>query len=170
MRFIDAIRGAGRPRNDQEAIQAIRAEHGDQASRFLANRLGIGIRQAQRYLAGQVRRPKEDKGRALRGAADPARIAASRLRSARTISMGKVPVGYDGKSRGTITPGVLTVDGVLRGELDQVAQALESGDYNEADRLFSQAIIGAKEATRGNNRDTARSHINITDYREIGLS
>lgn len=73
------------PLNVDQAIAAIRAEHGRGATHWLADRFGITLRQAQRYMKGQGLGTRTIRSRARReqlvaAAAEPAQARAARAR------------------------------------------------------------------------------------------
>ena len=167
MKFMDAVKSRiGRPDSDREALGALREEHGRHTSRYLADRLGVSVRQAQRYLRGDIRRVSSERSTLIRGAVDNNRLAAQRIRNARIVSVGKVSAvsKSKGTSTGSRSIGVLTIDATMRQELDRAAADLEAGNVREAEEAISAAILGGYGVAKGGNRDSARGAIEIDDY------
>lgn len=145
MKFTDAIKDLGRARNDREALNAIRTEHGSSSARWLAEQLGISSRQARRYLAGDVRRPPASRAAAIRARANPARIAGNALRGAGALNVGDVKVtikspGPRQPSEGRRRIGTKAVTPAARRILDQAAERLDAGDTAGAERLMNEAV------------------------------
>jgi len=145
VKFTDAINELGRARNDREALDAIKAEHGSSSARWLADRLGISPRQARRYLAGDVRRPPAGRAAAIRQGAAPTRIAGNALRGAAALNVGEVRVtikspGPRQPSEGRRRIGTKAVTPTARRILDRAADRLDAGDTAGAERLVSEAV------------------------------
>ena len=154
MNFRDAIRGKlGMARNVGESIQSFRDAHGGRASRALADRFGVHIRTAQKWLKGD-QAPGAGRREQVRQGAEHGRLAADALRGAQAINVGDVEVEYDGKPQGKRKVGTVHVDAQLRGALDQVADLIEMGSLDEAEQVYSDAILGAYSGQRA--RDDRR--------------
>lgn len=224
MRFQEAIASLGRPKSVQEAIAAIRAEHGDQAgdaaaarvaaadaaipttgpaaleairaehgrnsTRWLADQMGISLRQAQRYMAGQglsgrtaANRARRDavielgaapvRAQAQRVRADVSRqasrrwIAAALIRKATRVSVGRVKVWDKSANRpaGSRHVGSHRVDNRrMRAQLNQAASLLESGDEEGAMHAFSDALLDAYSTSKGDPPGMVSGPLYIYDY------
>lgn len=164
MRFIEAMGRLARGATSEEAIDNIRDEHGRGAARWLADRLGISARQARRYLAGDVRRPPAERTEAIRSGANQTRLAADRLRGARTISAPRVKVEAKspGYPDGTRRIGTRPVSGDLRDALDRAADALDTGDGALAEELLSDGILSY--GGRAGSHSDAANHLRISDF------
>jgi transcriptional regulator with XRE-family HTH domain len=164
VRFIDAMRSLGRPRNIGEALRAFRAQHGKGASRALADRLGVSLRQAQRYLRGDIKRPPVEKERAIRDSADRRVIASNALTGARTVSVGRVGVVDSRGKRSTRPAGTLVVDDQMRAALAEAARLHEQGDDRGAEAAMGAAIMGGYSRASRDNRTIAPGALSVTDY------
>ena len=152
-----------------EQVAAVKAEHGRDASHWLAARLGKSLRTAQRYLSGQIKRPGKDTPpaglAALQRIGDRSKAAAT-VRGIRTVNVGAIEV-YDtsgGRSDGLRRPGPLDV----AGGMDEVARALEAGDVDLAADLFNGSVLAVYDSGAGHaaSRDGLGEQMQITDYRD----
>jgi len=163
-RFGDQIRGAASPRNWQDAASAIRRAKGRGASRFIAQELGISQRQAQRYLAGQVR--KAPHGQDIEDLAEPDWLAADALLEAQALNCGHVEVEYNGKSQGVRKVGLISVDGEMREAIEAAAAALLDGDESLAEQLLSDGILGQySQQNARDDRHILKGTLKISGFR-----
>lgn len=136
-----------------DVLEAAREEYGPRTTRYLADSLGVTLRTAQRYVAGQHKpthhavrdrlEPLYENLRAERQAdydqAHRDEVAAF-LREIRKVSPGQIRV-RDLSSR-KVRDGFRNITEWLNVDLELVAMAWESGDEVLADRLLSDQIIG----------------------------
>lgn len=165
--FVEAMRDLGRPQDWRETVLAFRDEYGSGASRELAQRFGRSVRTAQKWLKGT-----QAPGRAIVDAVRDAggehwrHVAARALRNAQTLSVGRVEVVVKSSSKrdGTRPIGVLDVDEELDEALDEVAEALEDEDDQEAESLFSAAMLGSYSSQRAHDNRRIADALTISDY------
>lgn len=166
MDFREAMGELGRPMDWRESILAIRDEHGPGASRHIASTFGVSMRTAQRWLAG-TQQPARHRREEVRAAGDRKRVAARALRSARTVSVGRVKVinRSTGRPDGTRPVGVLDVDQSLRTGLGETAREYVEGDATAAGDVLSDALLSAySEQRASDNRSIAAGALLIYDY------
>lgn len=177
MQFDDAMQnGPGRAADWRDAVDAVRQALPGKgaASAYLADKYGVSRRQAQRWLAGKGT-PDVKSGRrdAVRNDAVAARKrAADRMRSAKVIAAGKVPVQAksSGKGAGARNVGVVAVTPAVHRLLTQAAANLESGNTAEAGQAVSDAIMRAYGESKGDNGGHAAANLEITDWsNQIGF-
>jgi hypothetical protein len=177
MEFDDAMQnGPGRAADWRDAVNAIRdtMTGKGEASRYLADQYGVSRRQAQRWLAGKGA-PDVKSGRRDAVRNDPAAArarAAARMRSAKVIAAGKVPVQAKSsqKGAGARNVGVVTVSPAVHRLLSQAADNLESGNKAEAAQLASDAIMRAYGESKGDNGGHAAGNLEIADWsNQIGF-
>ncbi|MFI5497355.1 hypothetical protein [Actinoplanes sp. NPDC051859] len=148
MNFRDVIREKlGAAGTVSEAIGSFRAAHGRRASRELADKFGVSMRTAQKWLKGD-QAPASTRSEQVRRGAEHGRLAADSLRNAQALTIGDIEVEYDGKPQGKRKVGTVHVDGNLRTALDEVADLIEMGSLDEAEQLYSDAILGAYSGQR----------------------
>ena len=156
MNFRDLIRDKiGAARDFSESLNSIREAHGRNASRTIADRFGVHIRTAQKWLKGD-QAPDAHSGRReqVRRGAESNHIAADAVRAAQAIDVGDIEVEYDGKPQGKRKVGTIHVDPDLRVRLDHVADLIQIGSLDEAEQEYSDAILGAYSGQRA--RDDRR--------------
>lgn len=146
-----------------------RVQHGQGATRWLADRAGVDIRQAQRWYRGEGT-PGHKAASAFPGIIEEMRRAyvAAQLRTVRQVRVGTLAVRAlssgkpDGKRR---PPDVLDVAGIM----DQVAAAWEAGRDRQAQDLFDGAVINAYAGEPLGDDSGLASMLGITDY-EAGVT
>lgn len=159
------MRRFGRDASFDDLLAAARAEHGTRASTWLAARLQVSQRTAQRYLAGTQRPSRRTAGRIANvRRAVGRRAAAAQIRRVRTVNVGRVPV-YDlsgGVGDGYRTIGTVDVTAVM----DRVADLYEQGRDEEAEELFDNAVIAAYAGESDISDDSGlASVLAVQDYR-----
>jgi hypothetical protein len=140
MQFTEIIDSIARTASITYAQEAIRAEHGKGASRWLAQEAGISQRTARRWLSTSLPRSRTDVVARL---ANRLHIAARRLRAAESVDFGAVAVVYDGQHEGTRHIGPVAVDDALARDLGTVAGYLETGSLAAAADAMSGAALAA---------------------------
>ncbi|PRY28583.1 hypothetical protein [Umezawaea tangerina] len=140
MQFTEVVDTLALNAHITHAQQAIRAEHGTGASRWLAQQAGISQRTARRWLSAELPRSRTDIVARL---ANRLFTAAQRLRTAQSIDFGAVAVTYDGHHEGTRHIGPVTVDPALARDLATVATHLETGSLPAAADALSTAALTA---------------------------
>jgi hypothetical protein len=163
MNFDDAMRGLGRPRSTSEALGSIKAS-GAGASHRLAAQLGVSLRQAQRYLKGEVKKVPPAKEQAIRNGADRRYIAAQAIGNAQTVSVGKVTVTDSGGKSSSRSIGTLAVDATMRAQLAEVSRLYAAGDDRGAEAAMGAAIMGGYSRSKSDNRTIAPGALTPTDY------
>lgn len=143
MTFSDVVNELARTARVDHAQAAVRAAYGRQATRWVADQAGVSPRTARRWMSAA---PPAGRARVIIGLVDAAAVAAQRLRTATSISVGTVAVTYDDRDEGSRVIGDLDVDGYMDAELDAAAAALEEGDMAAAADAFSNAVIGGYAA------------------------
>lgn len=137
MNFDEAIQGVAASATVTHAQAAIRREHGRASTSWVAEQAGISPRTARRWMSAAAPPARH---RTILNMAGAGAAAAQTIRAARTISVGRVRVRYDDTDAGTRTPPELTVAEM---SLEPFYDALAAGDYEVADRLFSDAVLDA---------------------------
>jgi hypothetical protein len=153
-------RSIGKPLSVAEALAG-------RSTKWIAEKFGVSESTARRWRsgrpshrggppAGESSRHKGDiMGSA--GTGQRRKIAATAMRGASAVNVGKVGVESDtGEETGTRRVGVIQLGTEGRDLMRQAADALERGDYATAERLHDQAILHA------DGRDYGPLH--ITDY------
>lgn len=138
--FGEFVQRVGEPGDWHEAADEIKAEHGKRASRWLSDRLGVSLRQAQRYLKGDVRVPPADRQAAIVGGVDRTRAAARHIRTATRIVVGKI-VMMTSSGPTTRNVGEVPVTPGMQRELNAAADALDRGETDRAADLFGAAVL-----------------------------
>lgn len=174
------------------ALDAIRADHTGRggASHWLAERFGISLRQAQRYLKGEGLSQRYKAARTRReeiieAAAEPRRrayaqreaevlaaasrqhVAAALLRRATYVNVGRVRVWDKSKDRpdGSRDVGMHAVGVTLnRGQLDRAADDIAAGQWDDAVHSLSEALLDAYSASKGDPPGTASGPLYIYEY------
>lgn len=172
MNFNQAIASLGRPKTFGEAIAALRAEHGKATTRVLADRLGVTIRTAQRYVRGQFEpNTRTTAGRERREktmlAASRRWVAAGLLRRATHVNVGRVAVLDKSKNRpgGTRFVGLHRVgDTVPAQALSQIAGQIQAGQMAQAEEAFSTLMLDAYAVSRGDQAGAASGPLAVSDY------
>ena len=172
MDFISALKASARPKDVREAIDAIKAAFPGkgEASKYLATTHGVSVRTAQKWLKGD--QLPSDRGGRRAGVQNDIkahrRVAADRMRKARTVAAGRVRVVSisKGVGDGTRNIGVLAVDERMRQELEEAARLFEAGDDDGAEKAASNAILGGYGQAKGGNRESARGALEIDDFTE----
>jgi hypothetical protein len=137
-------------------LQSLRANDGRGTSRYVADRFGVSVRTAQRWLAG-TQRPRNPGP--VMAVADPGQVRSQTLRGAQGVDVGRVTVIE--KSPGT--PGGTRNVGVVEIDLSEVADLLDAGGSEaDAEALMSDVIMDAYGPGTG-------SHLAIDDYPTFDL-
>lgn len=138
--FDEFVQRIGEPGDWHEAADEIKSQHGRGASRWLADRLGVSLRQAQRYLKGDVRVPPATRQASIVEGVDRSKAAARHIRTATRLSIGSIEMAT---SSGTTKRNVgdMPVTPGMRGNLNAAADALEAGDVDQAGALFGSAVL-----------------------------
>lgn len=175
-----------------EALAAIRADHTGRggASHWLAERFGISLRQAQRYLAGRglserTAASRRRRAEIIEAAAAPRReryeqrraetlaqvsrryVAAALLRRATYVHVGRPRVWDLSQDRpdGSRDVGLHQVGVTLsKTELQTVARNIEAGNWEAAAEDFSNAMLDAYSASKGDPAGTASGPLYIYEY------
>jgi hypothetical protein len=167
MKFSDVIGKIGTPVNRDEAVAAIRAEHGKGARAWLADKFGVTRDTAGRWLSGKQSPSKASGGTsALNGSASKNHVAAQALRGAQIVDVGKAKVKVI--SPGTSEErniGSLNVSPEMQAKLEAAADLMETGDTAGAEALIKEAVLEEYGAQRGGNRGAISS---IMDLEEFG--
>ena len=153
MKSSDALRNLAGRVSLQDVLDSFRERYGKRASREIANRYGVTMRTAQRALKGETRAPKF--AATEKFAAD---VAAAQVRQIRTAHVGEVTVEYDGEDAGSRVIGDVEFE---EGDLDEVADHLQNGDWDAAGEALDAAILDQYGGLGGT--------LTISDY-ETGLS
>ena len=144
----------GKPVNTAEALAG-------RSSRWIASKFGVSMRTAQRWRRGQ-QQPSERDGRRAKvmKSADRRKVAAQVIRQTRAVNAGRVKVvsdtGRAAAREGTRNVGMVQLDDSARDRMQEAADALEEGDTERAEELFSDAVLN----TGGRNYGPLR----ISDY------
>lgn len=179
------------PTTAAAALDAIREDHGGRATRWLADRMGISLRQAQRYMRGEGLSGRTAANRARRdavvaAAAEPRQaaaqqvrrdvmrsasrrwVAAGLLRRASRVTVGRVGVWDKSKNRPAGFRNVGThrvgTNGLTSGQLAAVAEMLEQGYEQGALHAFSDALLDAYSVSKGDPPGTASGPLFIYEY------
>src|SRR6184192_4048054 len=107
----------------------------DMSTRDIAEKLGKSERQALRYKNGEVKNLPHDVEETMEGES-----VGAVLRQATFIDVGAVEVESSKGAEGTRAIGQLSVDGAMRGALNDAAELYEAGLYDEAESAMSAAI------------------------------
>lgn len=131
----------GRDLSMEETLEQVRADHGRQASQWLADKLGVSRRTAQRYLAGTQRPSKRTRQRLPNVERSVRRkVAAGKISRVSRISVGRVAVinlsagDYDG----TRDIGNVSIPADV---MQEIADLYANGQDQEAEDLLNQAIV-----------------------------
>lgn len=179
------------PTGVDSALQALREDHGPRATRWIQQRFGISLRQAQRYMRGEGLSARTRVSRARRdavvaAAAEPRQAAAQRvrqdvmrqasrrwvaaglLRRATRVTVGRVGVWDKSRNRPAGTRGVgshrVGSNGLTSGQLAVVAAMLEQGDEQSALHAFSDALLDAYAVSKGDPPGTVSGPLSIYEY------
>lgn len=172
-KFRQVVSKIGRPATLREAMDEYRAEHGRHASRVLADRFGVSQRTAQRWLKGEQRpggksgtaRAAEAEQRITR-AVDRNRSAARHVRGAQTVHVGTVFLRVS-KDYGPRNVGDLRVTPDMRAELDRVADLIEAGELDAADRAMQGVILTGYFGKGNVGSRMAHESMGIDDYGDL---
>jgi hypothetical protein len=135
-----------------DVLDGFRERYGRHASREAAREFGVSQRTIQRAMRGDTRAPKFADTDQYRNA-----TAAARIRSADSVSGGRVSVEYDGRDEGERTLPDFDMTGDFRTALEHVADLVEQGEYELAEEELSKAMLNEYEDGLGENLD-------ITDF------
>lgn len=147
MRFKTLVSQIGKPRSVAEAL-------GDRSTKDIAKQFGVSIRTAQRWKAGTQQPGKKLGGPAgvlkrLDTPSNRRKIAANAIRNANGAYAGRTPVvdkSPKGKTAKTTyrNIGAVRFDNARSRELlNSAAEAIERRDYDRAEDLLSEAVLGA---------------------------
>jgi hypothetical protein len=148
MKFRTLISQIGKPVTVAEALA-------DKSTKAIAKQFGVSIRTAQRWKAGTQQPGKKlgGAGGVLKRLDTPdarRKIAANAVRNAQAASVGRVQV-IDKSPRGKgakMKPSFRNVgtvefnDARSRDRLNAAADAIERKDYDRAEQLFGEAVLG----------------------------
>jgi hypothetical protein len=135
-----------------DVLDGFRERYGRHASREAAREFGVSQRTVQRAMRGDTHAPKFTGTDQYRNA-----TAANRIRSASSVSAGRVSVVYDGRDEGDRTLPDLDMTGDFRDALEHMADLVEQGEYEAAEEALSEALLNGYEDGLGENLD-------ITDF------
>lgn len=172
-KFWNIIGKVGKPASVREAMDDYRAEHGRHASRALADRFGVSQRTAQRWLKGEQRpggkagtAPAREAERKITRSVNRPRAAARHIRGAQTIHVGTVYLRASSKS-GPRNVGDLRVTPDMRAELDRVADLIEAGDLDAADRAMQGVILTGYFRTSNVGGRKADQNMGVDSYDDM---
>lgn len=150
MKFKTLVSQIGKPVSVQESLI-------NRSTKWIAQHFGVSLRQAQRYKSGRATldRPQDRaKRERVMGSADAEtrrKVAASSIRDARAVNVGRVRLRYgDPGQRGRVgggdrrNLGVVQLNDAQREKMAQAADALEAGDTERAEYLMNEAILDGK--------------------------
>lgn len=145
-------------------LDAARLEFGRGATRWLADTMGVNIRQAQRWYKGETRPGRDAMARFPGGPSGPLRsaIAAVNLAKVHRIKVGSIDVFSlsDGAPDGSRKPPTLDVGGVM----GEVAALVHAGRLADAEELFDRAVLNAYEGRDLRDDDGLGAVLGISDY------
>lgn len=148
MRFKTLVSQIGKPISVSEALAG-------RSTKDIVKQFGVSSRTAQRWRAGTQQPSKKQGGPAgvlkrLDTPANRRKIAANAIRNAQAASVGRVQV-VDKSPRGKgakMKPSFRNVgtvefgDARSRDRLSAAADAIERRDYDRAEQLFGEAVLG----------------------------
>lgn len=172
-KFRNIISKVGKPANLREAMDEIRAERGRGARKWLADKFGVKPDTAGRWLSGKqrpggrasTRKAREMEQRITRSVNRP-RAAARHIREAQTIHVGKIHLKASSKS-GPRNVGDLRVTPDMRAQLDRVADLIEAGDLDAADRAMQGVILTGWFRTANVGRRKADQDMGVDSYDDM---
>jgi hypothetical protein len=129
----------GKPVSPTEALTG-------RSSRWIAEKFGVSMRTAQRWKRG-TQQPSARDGRRdkVMRSADRRKVAAQALRQARAVNAGVVGVesdtGRPSARTGSRNVGLVQLDESARSRMREAADALDRGDVDRAEDLFSDAVL-----------------------------
>jgi hypothetical protein len=131
-------------------------------TKWIADKFGVSRRTAQRWKKG-TQQPKPDRRPAVIKSVDAKqrrKIAAEAIREVRAVNAGRVAVKSDtGKyaaTESTRNVGLVQLDESARDRMRQAADALDRNEVDQAEALFSDAVLN----TNGRNYGP----LQISDY------
>jgi hypothetical protein len=131
-------RNLGKPVSIAEALLG-------RPTRWIADKFGVSDTTARRWRRGVQAPTQADRRNSVLKSPDKEtrrRIAASAMRAASAINVGKLGVDADtGRAKGTRQVGLIHLGNEGRARMAEAADALERGDEAEAARLHSEAIL-----------------------------
>lgn len=136
---VEKILSYGDNATRSEIVTMIKAEHGKNASKWLAGQIGKSLRTAQRWMSDK---PPKVASEGLKKFGTQQKMAAHRLRKATKITRGTADVTY---SRGNPQRNVpdLDIEPEMRDYLNSAAAELERGErYLAADEFGSAVLWG----------------------------
>jgi hypothetical protein len=159
MSISDDVRRASAPRDAEDVVSAIKTAMPGRgaATKFVAEQRGVGIRQAQRIMAGDVKNYGSD----FEDMADASWFMADALQNATMLGCGSVEVYYNGKSQGRRSVGNLSVDGEMSAQLAAAAAFYLNGDEQAAEQALSNAILGGYARDRNDRRNIANDTLTV---------
>ncbi len=162
--WLANIGGRGELHSD---LDAIRTKHGRAAAGYLARLTGVKTDTARRWLKGSQQPSTAVAGRisAIQGAGQHIRNA-NRVRNMTKIRPRMVAVDSDSPKGGSQGDGYRQIDqdialGVMS---DRIADAIESGDYDQASDLLSQAMIAGYAGEDVTDDSGLASLLHVTDF------
>lgn len=140
MNFNDVMRAVSATGTVHHAQDAIRQVHGRGSTSWVAEQAGISARTARRWMSAT---PPPSRRRNIIDMAGAGAVAAQKIRSSRTINVGRVRVKYDDEDAGTRQPTKQAFNIADIAGMDAFYDALAADDYRNAARHFSDAIINS---------------------------
>lgn len=147
MRFKTLVSQIGKPRSVSEALTG-------RSTKDIAKQFGVTVRTAQKWKAGSQQPGKRVGGpsaviKKMDTPANRRKIAANAIRNAHAASVGRIKViDKSPRGKGPQKPSFRNIGTVnfsdqrSREKLNAAADAIERRDYDRAEQLFSEAVLG----------------------------
>ncbi|WP_345572141.1 MULTISPECIES: helix-turn-helix transcriptional regulator [Actinomycetes] len=147
-----------------ETLEQVRNEHGKKASSWLADKLGVSRRTAQRYLAGTQNPSKRTRQRIPNVERSVRRkVAAGKISRVRSMNVGRVVVINlsAGDEDGTRDIGNVSLPPEI---MEEIAALYADGQDQEAEDLLNQAIVNIYANDDPHDRGGLGSVLYIDNY------
>lgn len=146
-----------------DRLTAFKAKEGKKATAKLAEKFGVHIRTAQKWVKEGKITKAEERESELNNFVKDDDVTSSALRDASVINFGHISVAYNGKNQGFRQVGTVVLAGTVKALVDQAAAAVEAGNSEAAEKLMGRAALTAYAESVGDSKKGLLNTLEVTD-------